>query len=139
MATPEGKVKDKVKRLLKDAGFYFFMPPMNGYGSSGVPDIIGCKDGRFLAVECKANGNGPTALQEKHLKEIVEKGGTSFVVDETGVGLFTILISTPQSYIPGTYYDFTTRTIGADSALTRDIKAIEKARVQQKRTTPKSV
>ena len=138
MATPEGKVKDKVKRILKDAGFYFFMPPMNGYGSSGVPDIIGCKDGHFLAVECKANGNVPTALQEKHLKEIVEKGGTSFVVDETGVGLFKLLVCSPQSFIPGTYYEFTNRDTKAKTTPSRTPENT-KSGVQQKRTTPKSV
>ena len=45
------------------------MPSTGGYGSSGVPDIITCYEGRFIGIECKANGNKPTALQQKNLQD----------------------------------------------------------------------
>lgn len=65
---------------------------MNGYGASGVPDIVACLDGKFIAVECKANGNKPTMLQLKNLKGIVAAGGYAFVVDDTSVGIFTMMM-----------------------------------------------
>lgn len=77
--TPEGKAKAKVKRLLKKAGCYFFFPPGTMYGSSGIPDIIGCKNGVFFGVEVKADTD-VTALQQKNLDDIVSHGGKSFVV-----------------------------------------------------------
>jgi hypothetical protein len=40
--TPEKKVKQKVAKLLKEAGAYYFFPATGGYGRSGVPDIVGC-------------------------------------------------------------------------------------------------
>ena len=92
MATPESHVKDAVKRVLKRLNSYYFMPPMNGYGASGVPDIVACLDGKFIAVEAKANGNKPTMLQLKNLKSIVAAGGYAFVVDETSVGIFTMMM-----------------------------------------------
>lgn len=85
MATPEKGVKTKVKRVLAKHGMYFFMPATHGYGSSGVPDIVGCMGGLFVGVECKANGNRPTALQLKNLMAIVAAGGLAVAVDETGL------------------------------------------------------
>jgi hypothetical protein len=84
-STPEKKVKDKVKKILKDNGVYFFSPVTGGYGSSGVPDIVGCCKGRFIGIETKAGGGKPTALQEKNLMEIVDKGGVAILVNENGM------------------------------------------------------
>lgn len=83
--TPEKKVKDKVTKQLKDIGAYYFYPVTSGYGGSGVPDIVGCYGGYFFAIECKAGANKPTALQEKHLKNICEAGGIAFVANEDNV------------------------------------------------------
>ena len=55
--TPEKRVKTKVEAVLKNEGAYYFFPATHGYGRSGVPDIIACVNGCFLASECKAGGN----------------------------------------------------------------------------------
>ena len=80
--TPEAKVKKKVYKLLRDHGAYDFSPIMNGYGKSGVPDVIACLDGKFIAVECKAGRNVPTELQWSNLKQIKQCGGISLVINE---------------------------------------------------------
>ena len=85
MLTPERKVKDKVKKILKEIGAYYAMPATGGYGSSGVPDFLVCYRGRFFGLECKANGGKTTALQEKNLEDIRENGGVAFVVNEHNV------------------------------------------------------
>ena len=86
MLTPERRVKDKVKKVLKELGAYYAMPATGGYGSSGVPDFLVCLRGRFIGIECKANGGKPTALQEKNLDDIRKNNGIAFVVDENNVG-----------------------------------------------------
>ena len=84
--TPEGAVKAKAKKLLTELGYYFFMPPANGFGRAGIPDIVGCKlDGRLFALECKAGKNKPTALQERELKRINDAGGIALVINEENV------------------------------------------------------
>ena len=83
--TPEKKVKDKVTAQLKALGAYYFYPVTSGFGSSGVPDIVGCYKGRFFGIECKANGNKPTELQKLNLQRIGEAGGLSLVIDETNI------------------------------------------------------
>jgi Holliday junction resolvase len=81
-ATPEKKVKDKVVAILKDEGVYYFFPATHGYGRSGVPDIICCASGRFLAIECKAGTNKPTALQVREIETIRTAGGIAVVANE---------------------------------------------------------
>jgi riboflavin biosynthesis pyrimidine reductase len=93
MTTPEKKVKDKVKKLLAEHGAYYFMPATGGFGKSGVPDIVACIKGRFVGIECKANGGKPTALQEKNLVDIMNKGGVAILVDETGIELLKTLLN----------------------------------------------
>lgn len=80
--TPEGKVKQVVGRKLKQLGAYYFFPATGGYGRSGVPDIIGCLDGMFFGIECKAGKNKPTQLQVKNLRDIKKAGGVAMVVNE---------------------------------------------------------
>ena len=50
--TPEKIVKDKVVSILKAEGVYYFFPATHGFGRSGVPDIVCCVSGYFLA--CRA-------------------------------------------------------------------------------------
>jgi hypothetical protein len=81
--TPEGKVKDACTVLIKKYGAYYFYPVMGGFGRAGVPDIIVCHRGRFLAIECKAGSNKPTPLQEKEMAAIRAAQGETMVIRET--------------------------------------------------------
>ena len=80
--TPEGKVKAAVRKVLDRLGIYHFMPPGMGLGRSGIPDIIGCYNGRFIAIECKAGKGQLTALQARELGSIKAAGGFIFVARE---------------------------------------------------------
>jgi Holliday junction resolvase len=84
--TPEAKVKANVKKILTKYGVYYINPSTGGYGSSGAPDIVACYKGVFIGIECKANGNLPTALQNKNLDDIKQCGGIAMVVNETNIG-----------------------------------------------------
>jgi len=80
--TPEVKVKNKVVAQLKELGAYYFYPVTGGWGSSGVPDIVGCYKGLFFGIECKAGKNKPTKLQDLNLRKIDTAGGIALVVNE---------------------------------------------------------
>ena len=90
--TPEAKVKKKVRSLLEAHGAYYAMPMTGGYGSSGVPDFLVCHHGRFIGIECKANGGKPTALQLNNMKRIELAGGTAVVINETNIDELEILL-----------------------------------------------
>jgi Holliday junction resolvase len=83
--TPEAKVKKKVVNVLKTFGAYYFYPVTGGFGRSGVPDIVGCYFGQFIAIECKAGNNKPTALQEGQMAQIRQAGGTAIWVNEDSI------------------------------------------------------
>ena len=83
--TPEAKVKASVVKLLKKHEVYYFFPATHGFGRSGVPDIICCFDGKFLALEIKAGNNKPTALQEREMQRICEAGGNAYLINEEEV------------------------------------------------------
>ena len=50
------------------------------YGTAGIPDIICCMGGRFLAFEVKTQTGKVTKLQESTMRKIIAAGGTALVV-----------------------------------------------------------
>ena len=79
--TPEGKVKEKVKKLLKAHGAYYHMPVQNGMGAPSL-DFIGCHRGLYYGIETKAGNKQPTPRQETTIAQIRAAGGLAFVVNE---------------------------------------------------------
>lgn len=50
-----------------------------GYGRAGVPDILCCVRGSFLAIELKRPGEQPTKLQTRELHAIHDAQGFAYV------------------------------------------------------------
>lgn len=92
MATPESKVKAKVKDLLKEHKVYYVMPVTGGYGNSGAPDFLICLKGKFVGLECKAGNNRMTKLQEANSEHILDSGGLFFLINEQTLPQFEELI-----------------------------------------------
>lgn len=90
--TPEGRVKDQIKKLLKQHGIWFYMPVQNGMGVVGIPDLVCCYEGLFIGIETKAPNKKPTTFEQRwakatpnqrnRLTEIQEAGGIAFVADD---------------------------------------------------------
>ena len=105
--TPEGKVKERVKRML--AKFTFdsdgkkvmdtFWPVPNGMGASHLDCII-CFYGRYIAIETKAPGKKPTPRQENRITSVADAGGAALVIDgDEGLAvLYTVLLDTASRY-----------------------------------------
>ena len=83
--TPEGKVKAAVRKVLDAEGVYYFMPAANGFGRAGIPDIICCVRGFFLAIELKAGKGKTTALQDREIMAINAHGGRAVVINEDNI------------------------------------------------------
>jgi len=82
--TPEGKVKELIKKFLKKHNIPYWMIVPGPYGrATGIADVVGIlKDGKFLAIEAKApskKGN-VTKNQQDFLDTIDSNGGISAVV-----------------------------------------------------------
>lgn len=96
-ATPEARVKAKVRAILKAHDIYYTLPIGSGYGGdAGTPDILACVNGLFLAIECKAGRGKTTALQDAHIERIKASGGIALVINETNLQELEQAICTMQ-------------------------------------------
>ena len=72
---------EKIKAYLKSVDELFFFKEHGGqYGTSGIPDLIICYRGRFIAFEVKNEKGKTTVLQEITIRKIIKAGGYATVV-----------------------------------------------------------
>lgn len=77
----EAALVKKIRGFLATVPECFFWKEHGGqYGTAGIPDIIVCWHGRFVAFEVKAGKNRPTKLQAATIEAIRKAGGTAAVV-----------------------------------------------------------
>lgn len=77
----ETQLVQKIKDYLKTVTDCFYWKEHGGqYGTAGIPDIIVCYRGRFIAFECKVNNNEPTVLQAVTIRKIIKAGGYALIV-----------------------------------------------------------
>ena len=86
-------VKKKVVDHLKSLGVYYFFPVASGWMSSGVPDIICCVKGKFVAIECKAGKNKTTAIQDKNIDSIRKNEGVAMVINKDNLEFMKMVIN----------------------------------------------
>jgi hypothetical protein len=96
--TPEGKVKLKVKKLLKDAGAYQHWPVQTGYGTPCL-DCHACIYGWYVGIETKAPGKKPTVRQEKTIGEINAAQGITLVIDGDTTELENLIKELANDYL----------------------------------------
>jgi len=72
------------KRLEAEVGGLWITFPRTRFARSGVSDLLGCVNGRFVALEFKkpdhSNHYGVTPTQEKFLIAATENGGLALTV-----------------------------------------------------------
>ena len=77
----EAELITKIKDYLKTIPDCFYWKEHGGqYGTAGIPDMIVCYRGRFIAFECKVGSNQPTVLQAVTIRKIIEAGGYALVI-----------------------------------------------------------
>lgn len=73
--------ENRIKAYLKNKGAWFIKYWGGGkFTKAGIPDLLICYKGRFIAVEVKAANGKPSDLQLYHLKKIEEAGGKAFLL-----------------------------------------------------------
>ena len=66
--------------LKKTPGCFCWKEHGGMYGTAGIPDIIACINGRFVAFEVKTESGRLSKLQEYTIQEIRKAKGQAFVV-----------------------------------------------------------
>ena len=77
----ESQLIQNIRKYLQTLPECFFWKEHGGqYGTAGIPDIIVCHKGQFIALEAKVGSNQPTRLQAATIKQIRKAGGIALVV-----------------------------------------------------------
>lgn len=104
----EKQFENKVKRFLQSVGVYPAGTPKSkmlvschgwyikywggGFSKSGIPDLICCINGIFIAPELKASNGHASELQELNISIINESGGIGIILYPEGFENFKKLI-----------------------------------------------
>jgi len=75
----ESQLKEKVIRYIRKSYPSAWLYKSADRWTSGIPDLIICINGKFMAIELKVGKNKPTRIQQYVLKKIEKAGGQSGV------------------------------------------------------------
>lgn len=76
----EKNFENRIKKFLKNEGIWFVKYFANGFTRSGVPDILACVNGYFVAIEVKAENGVVAPLQLFNRDKIRESGGIAVIL-----------------------------------------------------------
>lgn len=78
MPNEKSRVVNPILKWLRDNGAFAEKTHGSEYTRIGLPDIIACCDGRYVAIECKYPGEQLTAAQERVIWEMTNAGALAF-------------------------------------------------------------
>lgn len=76
----EKRFENRVKKFLEDEGCWFVKYFANSFTKSGIPDILCCCNGSFVAIEVKAPNGKPSELQKWNIQKINLAGGIGVIL-----------------------------------------------------------
>ena len=76
--------ENRIKAYIYSLGGWHVKFFANRMTKKGIPDILACVGGYFVAIEVKAQNGHPSELQIHHCERIRKSGGFSFVVYPSG-------------------------------------------------------
>ena len=80
MSGPEKRYEEKLKRYLKKRGIWYVKYWGGGlYTKTGVPDILACIKGRFVAIEVKSDSGKLRPEQKEEIALINASGGLCII------------------------------------------------------------
>jgi hypothetical protein len=82
MKQPGLKEKDitmQIRNLLKTFQIFHWKNHGGPMGAKGVPDILGCFQGKFLGIEVKTENGRLSPEQDRFIKNLNDAGGIAFV------------------------------------------------------------
>ena len=88
----EKSFENKIKKYLKDNDCWYVKYFANRMTKSGIPDILACVNGSFVAIEVKATNGKPSELQLYHREEIRKAKGISIILYPEQFEDFKLLI-----------------------------------------------
>lgn len=88
----EKNFENKIKNYLKAHDCWYVKYFANSFTKSGIPDLISCVNGYFVAIEVKAENGKPSELQLWNRDQIRKSGGISIILYPSQWEDFKLLI-----------------------------------------------
>ena len=88
----EKQFENKIKKYLQDKGCWLVKFFANRMTLVGVPDILACVNGWFVAVEVKAENGKMSKLQFYQMTKILQAGGIHVILYPDGFEDFKALV-----------------------------------------------
>lgn len=88
----EKNIENRIKAYLKSKGVWHVKYFANSFTPVGIPDILACCNGRFLAIEVKNETGKTSPLQDYNIEQIKRCGGIALVVKPQNFGEFKQLV-----------------------------------------------
>lgn len=90
----EKNFENKIKAFLEQQGAWFIKYWAGSkFTKDGIPDILACVNGYFVAIEVKAKNGKPSELQKYHVREINEAFGFAVILYPQDWDLFKKLVN----------------------------------------------
>jgi Holliday junction resolvase len=78
---PESRLQRRIRdRLEKEVGGWWFKVHGSMFQVAGVPDLVGCVNGMFFALEVKTEDGDTSEIQDETIRRIKLEGGGATVV-----------------------------------------------------------
>ena len=80
MSKKEKPFETQIRKFLEAEGCYCFKVWGGGFQTAGIPDLLICVNGYFVAVEVKGDRGKPSELQLHNIERIKKAGGVGLVL-----------------------------------------------------------
>lgn len=88
----EKSFENQIKKFLDSKNCWYVKYFANSYTKSGIPDILACVNGLFVAIEVKAEHGKATELQYWNRNKIRESGGIAIILYPNQFEQFKMMI-----------------------------------------------
>lgn len=88
----EKQFETKIKKFLEQENCWYVKYFANAYTPKGIPDLLCCVNGFFLAIEVKAENGKATDLQKWNVDKIRSCGGKALILRPSQFDSFCNLI-----------------------------------------------
>ena len=88
----EKNFEKKVRKYLDSINAYNFKIWGNAFQQSGLPDVVCCNNGIFIAIELKADKGKVSELQKYNIRKINKAGGVGIILFPDGFEEFKKLM-----------------------------------------------
>jgi len=76
----EKPFETQIRKFLDIEGCYCFKVWGGGFQQAGIPDLLICVNGYFVAVEVKGDKGKPSELQRYNIGKIKKAGGVAMIL-----------------------------------------------------------